>query len=166
MPPVTAEAPAGYATEDEFPIREIPDTPLWSENYCYPAFDTANGIGFWMHLGRTPADRSLWRELVVLYLPSGELLLVKGYGRGATERGPGGTTLSFQCEEPWNRWTTRLDGVGVVTTRERLDRGLATDGVHVPVSFELDWQGLGPIWEMGEEMRKQSWGQLHYEQLC
>jgi hypothetical protein len=162
----TATAPRGYATEDEFPAREIPDVPLWSENYCYAAYDGTADVGVWTHLGRAAFDPTLWRELAFIYLPGGRMLLSKGWGRHSSERGPGAAALEFICKEPWNEWRMRFDGAAIPADRKRLEGSLLTDDVHVAAGIDLRWEGFSPIWEMGEEMRKQTWGHLHYEQLC
>jgi len=31
--------------ETEFPAREWPDVPLWTENYCYVCYDPQVGYG-------------------------------------------------------------------------------------------------------------------------
>jgi hypothetical protein len=163
---ITATAPAGYATEDEFPIREIPDIPLWSENYCYAAFDAQGRVGVWTHLGRAPFDPTVWRELVIVLLPDDQLLVSKSFACHPIETGPGAAAMEFVCEDPWNRWTSRFHGAAIPTDRASLGDSLVTDVVKTGLSFDLSWEAHSPIWEMGEEMRKQSWGHLHYEQLC
>src|SRR5215210_2607027 len=92
------DAPAEFAPEDELPIAQTPDVPLWSENYHKQVYDAGAGVGVLMHLGRTPYDVSLWRQLVVVYLPDDDVVVDKSYGR-APANGPGASTLTFDCEE-------------------------------------------------------------------
>lgn len=162
----TQAPPPGFAEASELPARTFEDEAGWTENYCYVAYDPASEIGIWSHLGRATFEPTLWRELSILYLPTGERLMTKGYGRAETERGPGGASLSYTCEEPWNRWTTRLDGAAVRATEAQLDGAVMGDAVHEPVAYELDWRAAGPVLELGEAMQGQSWGNVHYEQLC
>ncbi|MGH8972351.1 MAG: hypothetical protein ACRD0C_04020 [Acidimicrobiia bacterium] len=166
MSPNTVPPPPGLGTESEFPFREFPDLPLWTENYCYVCYDPTTEIGVWTHLGRAPFDPTLWRELSMIFLPSGERLVNKGYGRSETERGPGGATLSYECIEPWNQWRSRRDGAAIRTTAKELDAGMLGDRAHERVAFDLTWQGHSLIWDWGEVEDAHKWGKLHYEQLC
>ena len=152
-------------TEAELPAREWPDVPLWTENYCYVCYDPQTEIGVWTHLGRAPFDPTLWRELSMVFLPGGERLVHKGYGRGETDRGPGGATLSYECVEPWKEWRSRRDGAAIRTTVKELDSGTLFDRAHERVAFDLTWHGHGPVWDWGEVEDAHSWGKLHYEQL-
>jgi hypothetical protein len=153
-------------TETELPARQWPDVPLWTENYCYVCYDPAAEIGIWSHLGRAPFDPTLWRELSMIFLPTGERLVHKGYGRRETERGPGAATLSYECVEPWKRWRSHRDGAAIRTTAKELDAGLLFDRAHERVAFDLTWDGHSPIWDWGEVEDEHGWGKLHYEQLC
>lgn len=159
------EAPEGYATEDDWQAGTWPDLPLWSENFFFCAWDPSAGLGVWTHLGRMPFDPTLWREMVLLYLPDGTIIQGKHYGRNESLRGPGSGTLSFECVEPWNRWRTRFSGALVRSSFAELDRGLFTDGIHIAAQLELEWRAVSPIWDMGAEMQRQAWGHIHYEQL-
>ena len=150
----------------EFPAQEWPDVPLWTENYCYVAYDPTTEIGVWTHLGRAPFDPTLWRELSMVFLPTGERLVNKGYGRTETARGPGGATLAYECVEPWKRWRTRRDGASIRTTVKDLDAGMLFDRAHERVAFDLDWEDRGPLWDWGEVEDAHGWGKLHYEQLA
>jgi hypothetical protein len=153
-------------TESEFPAREWPDVPLWTENYCYVCYDPQTEIGVWTHLGRAPFDPTLWRELSMIFLPTGERLVNKGYGRTETDRGPGAATLSYECVEPWNEWRSRRDGAAIRTTVKDLDSGMLLDRAHERVAFDLTWRGQGPVWDWGEVEDAHGWGKLHYEQLA
>lgn len=151
--------------ETEFPAREWPDVPLWTENYCYVCYDPQSEIGVWTHLGRAPFDPTLWRELSMIFLPTGERLVNKGYGRTETDKGPGAATLSYDCVEPWKEWRSRRDGAAIRTTEKDLDSGMLFDRAHERVAFDLSWHGQGPVWDWGEVEDAHGWGKLHYEQL-
>jgi len=159
-------APRGLTPESEFPAQKYrPDIPLWTENYCFVAYDPATEIGVWTHLGRAPFDSTLWRELSFIYLPNGERLVNKGYGRGETPRGPGGATLSFQNVKPFQQWRMRRDGGSIRTTVSRLYDGLLADSAHERAGFDLTLTCNTPVWDWGEVEDAQGWGKLHYEQL-
>jgi len=158
--------PQGLEPEREFPVQTYPDNiPLWTENYCFVAYDPASQVGLWTHLGRAPFDSTLWRELSIVYLPSGERLVNKGYGRSETSRGPGGATMTFECLEPFRQWRMRRDGGSIRTTVDRLYRGMAADQRHERVGFDLTLDCYGGVWDWGEVEDAHKWGKLHYEQL-
>ena len=151
---------------DEAPYPINTELPLWSENYCSQAYDPNTRVGVWLHMGRTHYKSDLWREVAVIYLPDGDFVVVKGYGRNQHDRGPGSATMRFAYEEPWNTWTKTLDGAGVHVPAGTAWNGLVPDGLHIPVSFELSFAGLHPAWDVGAEMKQQTWGHSHYEQVC
>jgi hypothetical protein len=157
--------PQRLEPDREFPAQTYPDIPLWAENYCFVAYDPTTGIGVWTHLGRTPFDSTLWRELSFIYLPNGERLVNKGYGRSETLRGPGGATMSFQCVEPFRRWRMTRDGGSIRTDVGRLYSGMLTDERHERVGFDLTLDCFGSVWDWGEVEEAHKWGKLHYEQL-
>jgi hypothetical protein len=152
--------------EAEFPVRAFSDTPWWTENYCFVAYDPTREIGIWTHLGRAPFDPTLWRELTFVYLPTGERLVNKSYGRSEHPRGPGGATLSHECVVPWNQWRTRRDGASARTSVKELDTGMSFDRAQERVGFELTWDARSPAWNWGDVEDEHGWGKLHYEQLC
>jgi hypothetical protein len=152
--------------EAELPARSWPDVALWTENYCYVCYDPASEIGVWTHLGRAPFDPTLWRELSMIFLPAGERLVHKGYGRGETADGPGAGTLSYECVEPWKRWRSRRDGAAIRTTVKELESRLLADRAHERVAFELNWTASSPVWDWGEVEDAAGFGKLHYEQLA
>jgi hypothetical protein len=157
---------AGLDAADEVPRSELDSRPLWSENYCSQAYDPSSGVGVWMHLGRTHYDPTLWREAVALYLPGGDHVVIKGYGRGPEDLGPCGATVRFSCDRPWRQWTKTVRGSGVRLPRGQAWDGLLTDGLHIPVEVSLTFEGIQPVWNVGAEMRRQTWGDSHYEQIC
>jgi hypothetical protein len=158
--------PVGLTSESEFPAQQYhPEIPLWTENYCFVAYDPATEIGVWTHLGRAPFDSTLWRELSIIYLPGGERMVNKGYGRTETSRGPGGATMSLQCVEPWQQWRMVRDGGSVRADVTRLYDGMVADAAHERAGFDLTLTCNTPVWDWGEVEDAHKWGKLHYEQL-
>lgn len=158
--------PQGLEPEREFPAQSYPDNiPLWTENYCFVAYDPGSQVGLWTHLGRAPFDSTLWRELSIVYLPDGDRLVNKGYGRSETARGPGGATMAFHCVEPFRQWRMNRDGGSIRTTVDQLYHGMVTDQRHERVGFDLTLDCFGGVWDWGEVEDAHKWGKLHYEQL-
>lgn len=153
---------------EDFTHKVPGDVELWSENYFFQCYDPTAGVGIWTHLGRTPHDRRVWRALATVYLPDGNLLVSKTYGRGPDEdgvAGPHNGALAFRCDEPLGTWTVRADTMARPTTRTALAAGLLPDGPVVPVSFEYRFDALTPMWDLGAaDMSGQSWALTHYEQ--
>ena len=81
------------------PFKHDPKTELphpigtgdnWTEHYFFMGYDPDAAIGMNVHIGRLPADPTIWRAVVQMYLPGGEELLVAKYhGRDGDLRGPG-----------------------------------------------------------------------------
>ena len=158
--------PATIDRATELPLVDTPDTPDWSENYCFDGFDPARDFGFWLHLGRWQRQTDIWREQVLLYLPGGDHLLIRSYGAGAHETGPGGALQRFTCEEPGRRWRLQYTGPARRVTLDEMMAGAKnhiTDGPYVFVRFDLLFEGITPIWDMGD-MVGENWASFHYEQ--
>jgi hypothetical protein len=150
----------------ELPLIDTPDTPDWSENYCFDGFDPARDFGFWLHLGRWQRQLDIWREQVLLYLPGGDHLLMRAYGAGARADGPGGALQRFTCEEPGRRWRLRYEGPARRVTLDEMMAGSKnhiTDGPYVFVRFDLLFEAAKPVWDMGD-MAGENWASFHYEQ--
>jgi hypothetical protein len=159
--------PKGFSDDEEYPIREIPDVPIWSENFWFVAYDPTARLGVWTHVGRSSWDPTLWRETVMVYLPGGDFLITKNFGRAETESGPRASCLHFEMIEPWNSGATRFDGAVVRVSREQADTGVVGEGTHLGLHMDLEWRGLAPLWAMGEaDTESQTWGNTRYEQFC
>jgi hypothetical protein len=155
----------GCPDEEDWQAGSLPDLPLWSENFFFGSWDADAGLGVWTHLGRMPHDPTLWREIVFLFLPDGSILIGKQYGRAEGPRGPGASSLSFSCIEPWNEWRVQFDGCLVRTTFNRLDRAFLSEGEFIPAVVDLEWHPISPVWDISRDMERQSWGDIHHEQL-
>jgi hypothetical protein len=150
----------------ELPLVDTPDTPAWSENYCFDGFDRTNDIGFWLHMGRWQRNKNIWREQVLLYLPDGDHLLMRAYGALPHDNGPGGALMRFQCIEPGRKWRLRYSGPARRVTLDDMmadPQGHITDGPYVAVSFDLIFDAIKPVWDMGD-MAGENWASFHYEQ--
>jgi hypothetical protein len=144
------------------------EVELWSENYFFGWYDPEHHVGLWNHLGRTPLDPTIWRALVTLFLPDGQVLVHKSYGRGPDVpgvSGPSNGAMSFRCEDPLLTWTVAAEVMARPTTLDDLATAVIADGEVVPVSFEYRFDAITPIWDLGAaDMSDQSWALTHYEQ--
>lgn len=144
----------------------IPDsrTPNWSETRWITAFDTVEGVGIFFHAGRVPDDLGVWWAHCVAYLPGGELVVNRSWGRPNDTRvcGTGSVTLTMQ--EPWRRWQLSFDGAGQQTTPAAAARGPVGGGwPAVPMRWNLTGLAAAPPWDAlaGKDT---TWSAAHYEQ--
>jgi len=149
---------------EELPAGDLPAG--WSENFCNQCHSPGSGAGLWFHLSRLAGPWPVWRDILIAYLPGDRFLVAKGFGTGAHERGPGSGMLSLSCEESWKRWSMRFRGAVCDVSGEELRAGALRDQAHRVASIEMTWTAMAPVWDLGEEMKTQTWTQSHYEQPC
>ena len=159
------ERPQHLADVDEV-LHQVPDVPLWVENYLSQAYFPAERIGMFLHLGRVSFDQLAWDELALIYLPGDMFLAARGFGYGGeTPRGPAGPSLTYQCIEPWRTWRKTFRGPARLVSGDELRSGGVADGLHVKLSFDLTYEAMCPPFELGA-MHEQNWASSHYEQHC
>jgi hypothetical protein len=152
---------------DEYPILQIPDTPLWSENFALAAVDAAGQASVFYSIGRWYADPTIWRENIVMALSGGRILCARHYGRNVAPSGPGASFSRFEVIRPGRGFKLTYAGPVWQSTAERmLEQGLpeAPSGM---CSLDLVFQGTGPIWNMRGDSAEASAmaGGLHIEQI-
>lgn len=150
---------------DETPATEIPDIEWWTENFCFPAYDPVQNVGFWIHLGRWSLDPTIWREQVLLFLPDNTFLIHRAYGAGARlENGVAGAGLELTVPVPGETLNLRYKGAARHTTPEELAELPLREKAATPVEFDFTFQGTGEIWEWGATLGPQTGSKFHYEQ--
>lgn len=146
-------------------IQAVPaDRPGWAENLVFQVHDAASGLAVWCHWGRMPEAPEIWEGLFALYLDGGELLVSRAFARSPSPDTASGGALSFRCVEPGRLWAMRFDGMARSTSTAELARGPLVDGAVEPVSVELTFTGLHPLWSAHGAMDGQTWAQAHLEQ--
>jgi hypothetical protein len=156
---------------DADPSVELPfpfsDQALWTE-YCYFfCYDPKTRIGLTLHAGREPADPTIWRATIIVYLPGDELLTAKYTGRDGHSRGCGAGPLRVTCVAPMRLWSLDFDGAMQRAQRKQLMREPHRDSPGELAKFHLLFEGAAPFWDMHNNgMKTQSWGSQHYEQIC
>lgn len=152
---------------DEYPIKQIPDTPLWSENFALAAADAAKRASVFYSIGRWYADPTIWRENVLMALPDGRILFARHYGRSASPDGPGASFSQFEVVRPAREFKLTYAGPVWESTPERmLELGMPEAPAGL-CSLNLSFQGTGPVWNMrGDSAEASSMaGGLHIEQI-
>jgi hypothetical protein len=151
----------------ERPLPEKPDLPLWSENYCFQAYDPALDVGFWTHVGLPVYDFGLWHDITLVYLPGGvQLLLAKGYGSRDGAADVSGSMLTADYDEASGDWLVRFRGAAQRADRLELARGPAIDATEEPFACELRYRALSGVWDLKDAVSGQSWSNAHWEQPC
>jgi hypothetical protein len=138
-----------YNGPDEYPIKSIPDTPMWSENFAAMFTDTGSEIAVMYSTGRWHGDPTLWREFVMVSFADGRFLFHRGYGRNGDERGPGGSLAKYDILEPGRSVKLHFDGPMSETNSEHL---LCNSPQNEPPAkrciMDLQFDSMLPVWNM------------------
>ena len=147
--------------------RQTPSVKYWTEHYYFFGYDINEQLGMCVHIGRLPAEPTIWRAVLQIYLPGGEELLVAKYhGRDGHARGPGAGPLKITCVEPFQIFTVEFDGAAFPTTRQIITREVVRDGVAEPVSFHMVFDAAAPIFGRDEDLVDgRSSSTFHSEQI-
>ena len=152
---------------DEYPIRELPDTPLWTENYAVLATDPVSGLALYYSCGRWIGDPRLWREVISVCLPGQRLLFAKNYGSTCRPDGPGASLTHWQVVEPERRFRLRFSGpVLQATHAELLEQGYP-EGPKSACVLDVSFDALGTLWDMKHASNEAEHiaGAMHIEQI-
>lgn len=171
---VSGKLPIWLGPTDELP-HPVVDMPYWVENYLTYAFSPSNSVGVYLHFRHVPGQPGkpdLWDELLQIALPGDRYLTSRAFGPGHISRDPGREGvgrfgvcgLSYECHEPFARWTKRFVGGARLISGDELRAGPVVDGPHVPVELELNIAGWGTPFDYGTSSLEQAWGKAHYEQ--
>jgi hypothetical protein len=152
---------------EDVPVREVPAIDDWSENFCLAGYDPACGVDLFIHIGRWRKDVGIWRETVAVALPDGTVAVHRAIGAAnAAPDGPGGPSLKVRIIENHQRLTWEFDGAARVVETAELRTNLPSDGPKERVSFNLDFDAVAPLWDIGKAGQTTEFvGHGHTEQL-
>lgn len=155
---------ATVTLEDEVPVSgPLPDTEYWLENYAWHAYDATRHVGFFMHIGRWSLDPTIWRELIMVFLPEGKVVVNRSFGAGDTSRGPSGALLRFTCEQPGKLWRISYAGPARQSELATMLAGALPDFIPDRLVIDVEWAGESPVL-MYPRTNDETWGRWHYEQ--
>jgi hypothetical protein len=141
------------------------DTPMWSETRWNGCWNPDERVGLYTHMGRFRKDLDLWWAQTVAYLPHGELVVDRSWGR-STER-ERVKTGTFELAQREFGWTSSFDGVGQLSTTAELAAGVrGASSPSVVMRWEVEAEPAAPAWDMyGSEVEKQDFaGDTHIQQ--
>jgi hypothetical protein len=152
---------------EEFPSLEVPQTPLWSENYAFTCNDANQGIGLIANLGRSCAYPDIWREAITIALPGERIICIKNYGRNTTATVASAAMFQVEVVTIGQTIRIRYDGPAVEQSRQ----GLLSIGFRPgPVKrcrFEIVFDGVAPVWNISGDTGHSTdiAGKMHIEQI-
>lgn len=146
---LSGQNPFQVPTEYDGLLPVPSSVPHYSETMYFAVCDRHEpGLGVFMHTGRMAGDLDLWWARTVVYLPGGEVVVDRSFGRAPDNCGPATGNMSIRCEEPHRRWALHYDGAGELTTRDATALGLAGAGPPTPMRFDIQADAVSPIWDM------------------
>ena len=152
---------------DEYPLADIPATPLWGENYAFSCFDPVHEVAVIAMLGRWWADPRIWREFVMISLSGDSVIVAKNYGQATTSDVASAALFRVEVTEPGRSLRLRFDGPASIYSRAELLAQGATPRRAKLVRADIDFRGVAPVWNMSghEEHGETIAGSLHLEQV-
>jgi hypothetical protein len=144
-----------------------PDVANWSENINLAVHSGQGEMGVYSHLSRMVEDPQLWEGTLAVYLPAGELLVSRTFGRAAATNQASSGNLTWTVHEPLQRWSLHFDGMARPIFRAEATAGFVRDGPTEIVSMDLDLEAAGPVWSLEHALGvpgKQSFASLHLQQ--
>jgi hypothetical protein len=164
---IVGDNPFGVAAADDLLSTPKHDVPLWSETMFFLVWSPEEGVGFWLHVGVVPEDKTMWWAQTYAMLPDGVVLVDRSFGRPSDNRGPDTGNLSIKCVEEQKRWRLKFDGAGEISSTADLAKRVVGAGVAAPFQFDVEIEALVPVYDMHAAMGKEiNWevAQVHHEQ--
>lgn len=159
--------PFGLAPEEDFLAEPQHDSALWSETMFFLIWSPDEAVGFWLHVGVVPEDKTMWWAQTYAMLPDGVVLVDRSFGRSSDRFGPDTGNLKIKCTEPHKKWRLTFDGAGEISSTADLGKRVVGAGVATPFSFDVELEALVPVYDMHAAMGTEiDWdvGQMHQEQ--
>lgn len=160
---------AFHHTMDECPIAEVPNVPLWSENFALMGSDSRNRIMVYFNFGRWWQDPEIWREIFIVALPDNEILYAKNYGHSRMSNGVSPSLSWLEVSQSPGSFNLGFKGpVRQCSLKELVDKG-SSDGPARLCTLDLYFHSDLPVWNMhshqGSDGDNESIaGSLHIEQ--
>ena len=136
------------AEDVDLPLAAPRDVPDWMESFHFFGYDPAAEVGFWCNLSSSQWDHSVWREVVILFLPRGQLLVGKAWGGRSIKDGPSSAGLTFNYVEPQRSWRIEMNSALQPVAADQTFRGRVSDDARIPAGLSLDVTCTSPPWRL------------------
>lgn len=157
--------PDGNFPHEERPFKPVA-VPNWTEHYAFFAYDDKADSGVFIHIGRVPSAPEIWRGVLQIYQPNGEMLVAKYFGRDGTENGAGAGPLKVACIEPFRHFRAEFDGMVHRLPRAMLMAGALLDAPSEHAAFKIDFHARSPIMGRQADITEgRTDGTFHTEQI-
>jgi hypothetical protein len=140
-------------------------TPKWSETRWHGCWNPDEGVGLYLHMGRFRHEVDLWWAQTVVYLPDGELIVDRSWGRQSDDRFV--RTGVLELEQQSGGWACRFDGAGQLTRLGPLiEAPQGSAAPSVPVTWDVTAESVSPVWDLyGRNSEKEVFaGDSHIQQ--
>ena len=136
------------AKDEDLPLAQPRDVPGWMESYHVFGYDPAAGVGFWCNLSSSQWDHSVWRQVVIVFLPDGQLLVEKAWGGKPVHVSPSSAGLTFNCIKPQHSWSMELNSALQPVVGKQTFRGRVSDDARTPVALSLGVTCTSQPWRL------------------
>ena len=136
----------------EIPVDRVPDVPMWSENYCWDAYDPVRRIFLWLHVGRWPHDPAMWHEFFVVCIDGKVTYSRRNIGRLHDPRLVGANCMRLECVQPLQRWHFLYHGPALRCTAQELMVSPPPDSVTSLMDFDMVWEAACPLIDFGHSV--------------
>jgi hypothetical protein len=145
------------------------DVPHWNETGFFSAYNPDQNVGVFTHVGRCQQDLDLFWSHSLIFLPDGEILADRSYGRSPNGRDVGAGSSRIIIDEPFKQWTSIFDGHGERTSTKGLSEAVRGHGPGIAVRYEVTGIALDPVWDLVADNKNAppagDWaGDGHYQQ--
>ena len=154
-------------TSESLAIAELRHEPeadfWWGESWYFDAASPDGSLGLHLRLGLYPNQRRSWwwgyvvREGEPVVVVRDHDAPVPVGGQSGLEVRTEGLWAELICEDPGSHWTVGMEAFGVAL-EDPADGYRGERGERVAVGFDLEWEGMGALFEYPATTR--------YEQSC
>lgn len=142
------------------------ETPGWTEHYAFFAHDPEKGYGTFIHIGRVIEDQTIWRGVIQVYLPDGELLVAKYFGRDPGDRSATAGPMRLYAEVPFRKFIVDFDGMLHRTTRAAITDRVFQDTNAEPVKMHVEFEAAAPVQgKQGDDQKDRAVSAFHVDQV-
>lgn len=152
---------------EDKPLADLPDIPMWSENYAFMITDSTQGIAGFCLMGRWIHDPTIWRELLMVKLPDGTILHHKSWGKATAADVVSASLARIEILPETDHFRLTFDGPIAATDETRLRTRGVTNQTLRPCRIDILMTSDVPVWDMSghASSAEEIAGKMHVEQV-